>query len=252
MLTTTSRIHTFTYAVLLAIVLICGSVHLADFVAGQLGGQRSRDLLIITGIVTALLAPPASILLWVHSHKLIRIQEEMRSLAITDPLTGLLNRRAFSSVYEREQARFKRTGQRMSMMLLDIDHFKHINAKHGHAGGDSALQGLSKALDEAVRYGTDEVARWGGEEFAIILANSGRRSAIRAAARFRQIVEALELEYEGHAIELTISIGVIECQKGEMLEAAIERSDRCLREAKRRGRNKVVAFPAPVEELDVA
>ncbi len=252
MLDTSSRFHTFTYAVLMSIVLVCASVHLADFVAGQLGQSRSEALIMTTGIVAALLAPPASILLWVYSHKLIKVQEKMRALAVTDPLTNLLNRRAFSDVFERETARFKRTGQRVSLLLLDIDHFKHVNAEHGHAGGDAALRGLSGALAEAVRYGTDEIARWGGEEFVVLLSNTGRRSAIRAAARFRQMVEAQTVDYNTSTIQLTISVGVIECQKDETLEDAIARADRCLREAKRRGRNKVVAFPAPVEDLAVA
>lgn len=252
MLATSSRLHTFTYASLLAIVLICMSVHMADFVAERLGPATQSNLLIITAIVAALLAPPASFLLCFYSHKLIKIQEQLHALAIADPLTNLLNRRAFANVYEREAARFKRTGQRMSLLLLDIDHFKHVNAEHGHSGGDVALKAVAETLNEVVRYGTDDVARWGGEEFAIVLSNTGRRSGIRAAARFRQAIEDLTIRFGDEEITLTVSIGVIECHKTECLEDAIERADRCLREAKRRGRNKVVAFPAPVEDMDVA
>ena len=244
MLETSSRLHTIVYACLLSIVVICGSVQLSAFVASQFDLSGSSNLVVLSAIVTAILAPPTSFLLAIYSHKLIRVQERLHGLATTDPLTGLLNRRAFEDFYNRESARSARKNQPISLLVLDLDYFKNVNNRHGHAGGDVALCALSDCLRKSVRFGSDEVARWGGEEFAIILTDTGRETAIRAALRYRQKVESLDIRFDEKQIHLTASFGIVVCNKGETLKDAVARADLCLRQAKTLGRNKVVAFPA--------
>ncbi|MCF6328767.1 MAG: GGDEF domain-containing protein, partial [Henriciella sp.] len=192
MLETSSRLHTIVYACLLSVVVICGSVQLSAFVSTSFDLTGSSNLVVLSAIVTAILAPPVSFLLASYSNKLIRVQEKLYALATTDPLTGLLNRRAFEALYDRESARSARKNQPISLLMLDLDYFKDINNRHGHPGGDVALRALANCLRKSVRFGSDEIARWGGEEFAILLTDTGRETAIRAALRYRQKVESLD------------------------------------------------------------
>lgn len=246
MLSTSSRLHTFSYATLLTVVLICATVHFTAFITPYLDAYGANTVTYTAVIASCVLAPPASFLLAVYSSKLIKIQEQLLELATTDPLTGLLNRRAFAHRYERESARYRRTNRPISLLLIDLDYFKMINDKHGHSGGDEALRVLSDHLRTTCRFGTDDVARWGGEEFAVLLSDSGHQSALRAAERLRRQIETLQVSFNGIPIRLQASIGAIVCRKDETLEHAIQRSDLCLRQAKARGRNCVMAFP---EEL---
>ncbi|MEM7328876.1 MAG: GGDEF domain-containing protein [Pseudomonadota bacterium] len=243
MLSTSSRLHTFVYAVLLSVVLICTTVHFSAFVAPFLDAFGVHTVTITAAIASCALAPPASIIMAIYSSKLIRVQEQLLELATTDPLTGLLNRRAFAHRYEREAARYSRTNRPVSLLLIDLDYFKLINDKYGHSAGDAALRSLSDHLKQTSRFGTDDLARWGGEEFAVMLSDSGHQSAMRAAERLRRQIETLNVNFGEERIHLEASIGVIVCRKGETLEQAMQRADLCLRQAKAQGRNRVMAFP---------
>ncbi len=250
MLATSSRTHSYTYATLFTVVLVCASVHLADILSGLMGGARSQDLLFITAIVAALLAPPASLLVGLYSRKLIQVQEQLKRLALTDPLTDLLNRRAFSDAFNSEKADFERTGQPLSLALIDIDQMTQINRRHGDLAGDDVLKAVADVMRRGIEPERHTVARWNGQQFAVLMKNTRRRSAIRVAARLRQAIETLCVVHADRPVYLTASVGLIECEKSETLENAISRASRCLSEAKSRGRNKVVAFPAPVNDDD--
>lgn len=252
MLRTSSRLHTLVYAILLSVVLICVTIHFSSFLAPRLDPDNPNNLMIMSAVASCILAPPASIMMALYSSKLIRIQEELHSLATTDPLTGLLNRRAFAHHFERESARSNRTNRPVSLLLIDLDHFKIINERYGHNGGDEALKAVANHLRGTSRFGTDDIARWGGEEFAVLLADSGRESAIRAANRLRRQVEMLKIMYRDQELHLEASIGVVECRKGETLEQAIHRADLCLRQAKVRGRNQIAVFPTEVSSVTTA
>lgn len=241
MFETSSRLHTFIYSSLLTIVLICTTVHLASFVSNQIDPAGPNSLILVSAIVSSLLAPPASFLLAFSSHRLIKVQEKLCDLATIDPLTGLLNRRAFETHYIKESARSSRTLEPMSLVVFDLDQFKALNTQHGHAGGDAALRSLADCLRKTMRFGTDEVARWGGEEFVLLLTNTDRDSAVRAAIRYSKAIETLDVEHEGEKIQITACSGIVVCGRNEALEQAVGRADACLSEAKRQGRNKVVA-----------
>lgn len=243
MLSTSSRLHTFVYAALLSVVLICATVHFTAFMTPYLDAYGVNTVTITAAIASCVLAPPASFIMALYSNKLIQVQEQLLALATTDPLTGLLNRRAFAHRYEREAARYNRTNCPVSLLLIDLDYFKLINDKYGHSAGDAALSILAEHLKQTSRFGTDDVARWGGEEFAVMLSDSGHQSALRAAERLRRQIETLKVNFNDEFIHLEASIGVIVCRKGEPLELAMQRADLCLRQAKSQGRNRVMAFP---------
>ncbi|HIE52631.1 MAG TPA: diguanylate cyclase [Armatimonadetes bacterium] len=170
-----------------------------------------------------------------------RLYRAIHQLAITDPLTGLFNRRHFESRLGIELARADRAQQPVSLVLLDIDHFKPFNDRFGHLCGDRLLKRLAHFVQGAVRR-IDVVARIGGEEFAIILPLTGKQGALIVADNLRRGVAALEFEGDGDqpVVHKTISLGVATYpDDAEAAEALLQRADEALYRAKREGRNRV-------------
>lgn len=175
--------------------------------------------------------------------KMAMLVEESQRLARTDTLTGLLNRRAFSASLSAEIARSERHGWPLSVLLLDIDHFKSINDGHGHAAGDIVLAKVAAALVREAR-NCDLVGRWGGEEFVVGLTGSSLEDARVAAERMRVALSALEIHSEaGVRIPVTASFGVAGWEAGDHLDPLIERADHAMYAAKTGGRNRVVLAP---------
>ena len=173
---------------------------------------------------------------------MLTLQERMRSriqqLSITDPLTGLLNRRGVLPQLERELRRAARHGRPLSIALLDLDHFKRINDSLGHASGDDALVGFAQRLTTQARQ-SDLLARWGGEEFLIALPETGRTQAIAVLERIRLAVAQAPLAPQLPVI--TVSCGIADSVGRQVdLNAMIDAADRALYLAKRQ-RNQVVA-----------
>jgi len=170
---------------------------------------------------------------------------EARRLAAVDPLTGLLNRRAFCSAMERELARCERHRHPVSVLLLDVDRFKSINDNHGHGAGDAVLAAVGKILLAAARR-SDLVARWGGEEFVVALPETNDFGGRIAAERLRACIEAtrIALPDGGSDVSVTASIGVATLRAGESLDALVARADRAMYAAKVAGRNRVESLAA--------
>jgi diguanylate cyclase (GGDEF)-like protein len=169
------------------------------------------------------------------------LQNELEHQSHTDVLTGLLNRRALSLAAAREIAVARRHHFPLSLLLLDLDHFKQINDRHGHAGGDTALARVAQCLTENLRT-SDICARIGGEEFVALLPGYDGEHALQAAERVRSAIEALQLEHRGIPIPLTTSIGLADiAPEDDVLEDLIFRADSALYRAKQEGRNRVVA-----------
>lgn len=167
-----------------------------------------------------------------------RLFQKMEHQALTDGLTGCFNRRFFEIQLERDMHLATRMRQPVSLILLDIDHFKHVNDTHGHDAGDSALRILANALREEVR-GVDTAARYGGEEFAIILPQAGREGAKVVAERLRSRIERTEVPGVGC---ITASLGVATFPNdASSRELLVTSADRALFLAKRTGRNRVCA-----------
>lgn len=163
----------------------------------------------------------------------------VRLLSLTDELTGLPNRRAFLRRIEDEVARVQRYGFPLSLALMDLDHFKQVNDKYGHAGGDEVLQMYSRNILSIFRH-HDLVARYGGEEFAVLLPNTDEEGSMRALTKVRG--RALETRWQANGDMIPVpsfSAGVSLYKPGETASAFIERADKALYRAKRLGRNRV-------------
>ena len=163
----------------------------------------------------------------------------VRLLSLTDELTGLPNRRAFLRRIEDEVARVQRYGFPLSLALIDLDHFKQINDKYGHAGGDDVLQIYSKNILSIFRH-HDLVARYGGEEFAVLLPNTDAEGSLRALSKVKK--RAAETRWQANGGMVTVpsfSGGVSLYKPGETASAFIERADKALYGAKQLGRNRV-------------
>jgi diguanylate cyclase (GGDEF)-like protein len=171
-----------------------------------------------------------------------RLQADLNQQATRDPLTGALNRRAFTSLAEKEIARTRRNGGALSVLMMDLDHFKMTNDHLGHAGGDTMLCLFVDLAGRALR-GEDALCRFGGEEFVAILPGSSAEQALAVAARLcASYAEGAEVatsrRHSPLPVALTVSIGVAELQPGEGLESIIGRADAALYRAKAGGRNR--------------
>jgi len=167
-------------------------------------------------------------------------QYQLEHLAHTDPLTGLFNRRYFMMRLKEETQRSARHQTMLSVLLMDLDHFKHINDTHGHDAGDRVLQAVARAAAEITRT-SDVMARIGGEEFALLLPETDREGAMHLADRMREAVQATTIRTaEGRTVSVTASIGVatLTAYGGEPREA-LTLADSALYEAKRAGRNAI-------------
>ena len=176
--------------------------------------------------------------------------QQIRHLAMRDHLTGLINRRQMSELMALELRRCQRSGRPLLLAQLDIDHFKSINDTHGHAVGDLVLQAFANTTLAHLR-SSDVLARWGGEEFVLLLCDTEPDAATELLERVRNAVAAQSMPCGADTICITVSIGWTQHQDGESLEATLERADQALYDAKRCGRNRVVHAlpPEPLEPL---
>ncbi|GHA86563.1 GGDEF domain-containing protein [Cognatilysobacter bugurensis] len=164
--------------------------------------------------------------------------QRIHALATRDELTGLLNRRAMVELLEAEHQRAEEMDVPWCIAILDVDHFKRINDRFGHAAGDEALRTVSGVCAGMVR-GCDSVARWGGEEFVVLLREVDAQSAQAAAEWMRATLERTPVRFDGTIVDLTVSIGVTAYIRDEDVASTLARADRALYRAKSAGRNRV-------------
>jgi diguanylate cyclase (GGDEF)-like protein len=168
-------------------------------------------------------------------------KEQLEMLAQHDPLTGLANRRKFSERFEYDAARARRSRAPLSVLMVDIDHFKGINDRLGHAAGDACLKDLASLLSSSART-VDLIARFGGEEFVALLPDTSLEGALLAGERIRAQVESHPGSIDGARVALTVSVGAASMPATQASEAQLlEAADRALYRAKRAGRNRVSA-----------
>ena len=174
-----------------------------------------------------------------------RSEEAAQKLALTDPLTGAFNRRTFLELAEKEIARTRRARGSLSLIMLDLDHFKQMNDRNGHLAGDEVLKGVVAITLTCLRK-EDFLVRYGGEEFCILLPSVAIDRAAVMAERIREAVEQARFSFKGRALSVTISIGVttLSMDGNENIDTVVNRADEALYAAKKAGRNRVVAFPA--------
>lgn len=166
-------------------------------------------------------------------------QRKLRRLATIDSLTGLFNRRHASYLAEKEISRFRRSGHPVSFMLLDVDHFKLINDLYGHEMGDTILTEIGRLIPIQLR-SQDFVARWGGEEFLVVLPDTRIERAFASAERVREALRIHDWEaITGKELNVTVSVGVSELGENDDLGAVVSRADQALYRGKAGGRNRV-------------
>ncbi|MBI3516667.1 MAG: GGDEF domain-containing protein [Proteobacteria bacterium] len=178
--------------------------------------------------------------------KLSEYERALLMQSMTDPLTGLLNRRSFMDLSGKEETRARRHGNPFSVLMLDIDHFKKINDTFGHPVGDLAIKALADICSNALRP-HDLLARYGGEEFVLTLPHTPTEGARVVAERIREAVEKVEVPSDKGVVRFTVSIGVSTYASGEAFDHIVERADKALYVSKQGGRNRVtVDGPAPL------
>ncbi|MEB3438329.1 diguanylate cyclase [Pseudomonas sp. A2] len=164
--------------------------------------------------------------------------EEQRQKALLDPLTGLPNRAAWSEQVEREMLDWQENGGHLAMAILDLDHFKRINDNYGHLAGDKVLKIVADQLRKRLR-GRDFIARFGGEEFVLLLPQTTPAVAAQMAEVLRATVEACPFHFKGERVVITTSIGLGAFRSGERSDQVLKRADAALYRAKEQGRNRV-------------
>ncbi len=167
-----------------------------------------------------------------------QVREE-RHQAFTDALTGLPNRFAYEERLEQEYERWKRYQSPLSLIVIDVDHFKRINDTYGHQAGDKALRIIARELSVSTRK-TDFIGRYGGEEIVILMPETSADAALAAAEKLRKKIEECGFHFREKKVTITVSCGISEYRQGDTPESAFERADQALYEAKRSGRNRCV------------
>lgn len=169
-----------------------------------------------------------------------RAEHQLRQMAMTDVLTGLANRARLGDVFERELARFQRHGATLAVLMIDLDHFKGVNDRHGHDAGDAVLCRVADLLEQRLRP-SDLACRLGGEEFCVVLADATLDDARVISEDLRRMTEASGFSYAGRTIDLSMSIGLAELGRdGVQLTTLLQAADARLYDAKEAGRNRVV------------
>jgi diguanylate cyclase (GGDEF)-like protein len=178
-----------------------------------------------------------------------RVIADLERLASVDTLTSLLNRRGLEAALTRETARRRRTGEPLAAVLIDCDDFKRVNDSRGHSVGDQVLRQVARRLQKALRP-SDHLGRIGGDEFLVLLPDTGAADALRVAQRLRRAVGARPLRGPSGAVELTVSLGLALLANGDAaLEDVVARTDASLHRSKCRGKNRlsVAGADAPPE-----
>jgi diguanylate cyclase (GGDEF)-like protein len=169
-------------------------------------------------------------------------QHELKERTRRDSLTGACTRREFFETGRSELKRARRYGHSLCMLILDFDHFKTINDRFGHAGGDAVLRNLSRRIMDSLR-ASDRYYRFGGEEFVIMLPHSEIEDALLVAERIRVLVENRTVDHGDHVIDVTVSIGISRLEgAGESLDDLVAKADRALYSAKEQGRNRIEVY----------
>ena len=163
----------------------------------------------------------------------------LKQLAQVDTLTGLLNRRGFIEQADAEIRRVFRTDRTFSLVLVDVDDFRRVNDRFGHACGDMVLQQGAALLGERAR-DVDRLARWGGDEFIILLPETDTDGAVALAEQLRDTVAGTPFDCGGHSLDITMTFGVSSYRRGEALDNCVARADTALTQGKKRGPNRVM------------
>ncbi|WP_375750537.1 GGDEF domain-containing protein [Vibrio sp. HN007] len=224
-----ATLSTWSLFQIVTITSLIGSFDFADF-----------DIDITTSVFVVAPAFIAALGIFLITSNLLDTCLQLEIEATTDPLTGKFNRRAFSEFALKEISTYRRTNSSLSMVIMDIDFFKKINDKYGHDIGDLVIKKTADTVAEVIRE-EDILARFGGEEFVILLPRTDLKDAANVAERMRQNIENIELDTEKGRVTLTASFGVANFDINHDLDDTLRRADQSLYKAKSEGRNQVVS-----------
>jgi diguanylate cyclase (GGDEF)-like protein len=242
------RLYTFTRVGNLPLVVSLGLA--TDDIYGRFEFEALYVSVVLLAICLGLIALTARLTRELDRRKsaeraLVVSNTELERLSLTDALTGLGNRRAFDTALARELRHAQRTGRSLSLLLVDVDHFKSYNDRYGHQQGDAALADIARVLAKSCRRASDGAFRVGGEEFALILPETRLDGAARVSERIRRAVGALDRRHSGSPFaHLTVSAGYAEVQDDDPA-SAYERTDAALYRAKQSGRDRACAGERP-------
>ncbi|MSQ50417.1 MAG: GGDEF domain-containing protein [Betaproteobacteria bacterium] len=229
----------FAYGVLVAMFITRGALELltpmASSEAPDAGNSAGFGYLV--AIATVVLSSFGFLLM----HK-ERAEDEMHKLATVDPLTGVFNRRTFIELAERELARCRRGGLPLRLLMLDMDHFKHVNDTRGHLVGDDVLREFSRTVGECLRR-EDLLVRYGGEEFCVLLPGADAGTSLTLADRIRATIDDTQMPTRSGPVHITCSVGICgdDARAIDTLDSLLSCADAALYLAKAAGRNQVVS-----------
>ena len=222
----------------LILLLFYAGLRITTYLVGPIQPISDAALLGVSLFNIAVLFGMTSSLSWYYMRMVKQAHKTLRRMAITDPLTRLYNRR---HMVERADKDIRGNGAEdagLAFMLMDVDHFKQVNDRYGHDGGDRVLSEISRLLKQALR-DEDYVGRWGGEEFLAVLPNADSQQALHIAERVRRTVAEHDWHQHGLDAPVTLCIGISQHRPGEQLGDSISRADTALYVGKRGGRNRV-------------
>lgn len=203
---------------------------------------RTGNLVAALGLMTLIALIYARVTRYAQE-RVRSLTDELQRQASTDPVTGLANRRALEERLDVEHARAQRTGQNYCLLMVDLDHFKAVNDRYGHPTGDRILKEVAELMRDQLR-AIDLVGRWGGEEFLVLLPETGFEGGHRVAEKIRARIERTEFEGAGQPFGLTLTVGFASCGANEAMRWCLKRADDALLRGKEANRNQVVASPS--------
>lgn len=198
-----------------------------------------EQFVLVCSVIAVLVVAPLAVAVYFREQRKWKSHQALRAVAAVDPLTGLLNRRSFSASLDEELRRMARTGHSAAIILFDLDRFKQLNDRHGHHVGDEVLTKIASIAYAELRNPFDRLARWGGEEFIILLHNMTEENAKGVCERLRSRIEELVVEHQTQEVEFTASFGGSLLHPNQPFEEALSRADSALYMAKTNGRNRV-------------
>lgn len=229
----------FAFPLVMALTAI-GLAMVAGAVVVETNPQWITDYFVtLVASVAFLITAPLSIIAGIREHRKWKSHNAIRSLASLDPLTGLMNRRSFSASLDAELKRMNRTRHAAAVILFDLDHFKKLNDEYGHSTGDEVLAAIASIAYSELRNPFDRLARWGGEEFIILLHDMSEETAKGVCERLRRRIAELTVDAAGETVTVTASFGGSLLRPDRPFAEALHQADVALYEAKSNGRNRV-------------
>lgn len=232
-------LDTYGFPLLMGSAAIGLSILYGFVVSNAFPHLSAADIPALSASLAATIAIPLTIIAAIRERRKWRSHQALRSIASLDPLTGLMNRRSFSISLDEELSRMARTGNAAAVILFDLDHFKRLNDTFGHGVGDEVLTQIASIAYSELRNPFDRLARWGGEEFVILLHDMTEDTARTVCERLRSKMQDLIVCHGTHDVTVTASFGGSLLRPNQPFTEAFHHADEALYDAKAKGRNRV-------------